>query len=588
MPRRVLLQSGFGLGHAFLRTWQGWRDDPDRAARLDFIALTPTPPDAGQLRRAHHDTPLAPLAQALAASWPPRTPNLHRLGFDAGRVHLLLAVGDTLALLPQLQAQVDEFLIDELDLSADPQRAATRCCKGLARLAAPNALLRGAAARQLRPALASVGFEPVAGAHGLEAAYRPRFVPRRRTPRIEPDAERHALIVGAGLAGCATAAALAEQGWRCTLIERHAAPALEGSGNPAGLLHGVVHVQDGVHARWHRAAALAAQRVVQQAIDEGSARGSLRGLLRLERSGKSAAQMADELQALQLPADYAQALDAQQASARAGLPLRHPAWFYPGAGWVQPAALARALLRRAGTAAEFRGHLAVQALRRDGERWALLDADGRAIDASATLVLANAWQALRLLDATHWPVQQVRGQISLWPQGGQQNAGRLRLPALPVVGAGYLLPEIDGQAVFGASAQPGDDDACVREADHDANLQRLRQLCDPPWLPPSGQLQGRVGWRCAADDRLPLLGAAPDEGAARQRRTERLSDVPRRRGLYLFSGLGSRGIGSSVLGAQVLAAQLSGAPWPLEASLGDALDPARFTLRARRRGTARG
>ncbi|HMO49145.1 MAG TPA: MnmC family methyltransferase [Rubrivivax sp.] len=158
MSRRVLLQTGFGLGHAFLRAWQGWRDDPKRDYRLDFIAVTPTPPDAGQLGDAHRGTPLAPLAQALAESWPPRTRNLHRLGFDAGRVHLLLAVGETLALLSQLQAQVDEFLIDELDLSADPQRAPARVCKGLARLAAPGARLRGAATQPLRPALASTGF----------------------------------------------------------------------------------------------------------------------------------------------------------------------------------------------------------------------------------------------------------------------------------------------------------------------------------------------------------------------------------------------------------------------------------------------
>jgi tRNA 5-methylaminomethyl-2-thiouridine biosynthesis bifunctional protein len=36
------------------------------------------------------------------------------------------------------------------------------------------------------------------------------------------------------------------------------------------------------------------------------------------------------------------------------------------------------------------------------------------------------------------------------------------------------------------------------------------------------------------------------------------------------------------LGAELLAAQIEGEPLPLEASLVDALDPARFVLRARR------
>jgi tRNA 5-methylaminomethyl-2-thiouridine biosynthesis bifunctional protein len=63
--------------------------------------------------------------------------------------------------------------------------------------------------------------------------------------------------------------------------------------------------------------------------------------------------------------------------------------------------------------------------------------------------------------------------------------------------------------------------------------------------------------------------------------------VARRPGLFLFSALGSRGIAWAELGAQVLAAQISGAPVPLEASLVDALDPARFALRAARRAGRR-
>ena len=579
--RRVLLQAGFGVGHAFLQAWQGWRDNPLRAARLDYIAITQAPPEAEALRRAHRGTALAALAEVLAASWPPRTRNLHRLGFDGGRVHLLLAPGHAADLLPQLRAEVDEFLIDEAVLPADPRFAAPRLGKGLARLAAPGARLRAAASPPLRAALQSAGFELENDAGEIRAVYRPAFVPRRPGPSAPAPAQRHALIVGAGLAGCATAAALAEQGWRCTLLDRASAPAQEASGNPAGLFHGVVHPQDGVHARFNRAAALQAQRTVAQAIADGLAQGSARGLLRLESSGKPVAAMRAALDALQLPADYVQALDAAEAGARCGLPLQHPAWFYPGGGWVQPAGLARACLQRAGTACEFRGGLQVQSLRASGGGWQLLAADGGLIAESGTVVLANAFDALRLLGANHWPVQAVRGQLSLCA------ASLLRLPRLPLAGAGYLLPEVDGLAVFGASAQPGDEDAAVRDADHAFNLERLARLGPQP-LPAPGQLQGRTAWRCVAADRLPLVGAVPDESAPALAGRERLREVPRRAGLYVFSALGSRGIAWSELGAQVLAARITAAPVPLEAALVEALDPARFALRAARRSGLRG
>lgn len=578
-PRTTTLQLGFGLGHVFLQAWHDWRSRPALPAppaRLDFIAIASALPEAEALRRAHHGTALQPLADALAAQWPVGTRNLHRLGFDAGRVQLLLAPGEALQWLPQLRARVDHILIDDAPPAADPRLASHWLCKGLARLAAPGAELRAkAASPTLAGALVSAGFELLEEAAGLRAVYRPRFTPRERGRAMAAPGERHVLIVGAGLAGCALAAALAEQGWRSTLIDAAAAPATQGSGNPAGLFHGVVNPQDGVHARFNRAAALQAQSAVQQALNTGLVQGSVQGLLRLEASGKSAAQMQSELQSLQLPPDYVQALDAARASALGGLPLAHPAWFYPGGGWVQPWALARASLHRAGAAAQFRGGLRVASLRRRAGRWQLLDAADDVIVAAETVVLANAFDALRLLQATHWPVRPVRGQISTCADS------LLRLPRLPLAGAGYLLPSVDGSAIFGASSQADDDDAQPRVADHVFNLDRLARLSAQS-LPAPWQLRARVGWRCVAHDRLPLVGAVPDEVIRADTAHERLAALPRRPGLYVFSGLGSRGIAWSELSAQLLAAQISGAPLPLEAALVDALDPGRFVLRQRR------
>jgi tRNA 5-methylaminomethyl-2-thiouridine biosynthesis bifunctional protein len=583
--RRVQLQVGFGLGRSFLQAWHHWRQDPGRSARLDFIALTPAPPKAESLRLSHRGGMLQALAEALAAQWPPISRNLHRLGFEAGRVHLLLGVGAPMELLPQLQAQVHVFQVDEFDPASDPKRSALRLAKGLARLAAPKARLHASLAplalQALRPALAGAGFQVAPAGAELRAVYQPSFEARRRGTSLPAVGEGHALIVGAGLAGCATAWALAEQGWSSTVIDRADAPATQGSGNLAGLFHGIVNPQDGAHARFNRAAALLTQRTVQAAIDSGTVRGSAAGLLRLDTRGLGVQALRDELEALQLPADFVQALDAAEASARCGLPLQHPAWFYPGGGWVQPAGLARWMLQQAGDSVRFRGGLAVKALRNPAGRWQLLDDSGAVLEEAASVVLANAADALRLLQVPHWPVLSVRGQISLCA------ATALPLPRLPLAGAGYLLPEIDGTAVFGASSQPADGDRAVREADHAFNLQRLAQLSPALAGAAPAAWQGRVGWRCVADDRLPLVGAVADEAAFARQPGERIDQVPRRPGLHVFSALGSRGIGWATLGAQVLAARLSGAPLPLETSLVEALDPARFALRAARRARRR-
>jgi tRNA 5-methylaminomethyl-2-thiouridine biosynthesis bifunctional protein len=597
--RFVVLETGFGLGYNFLATWQAWRDDPQRCARLHFISVELHPPSREQLAAWHLRSPLAERAVELVAAWPVLTHNLHALSFDDGAVHLQLCLGDVASWMRELDASVDAFYLDGFAPARNPQMWSSFLYKACARLAAPDAsVATWSAARAVREGLAAAGFEvqKAAGTGGKRditlARFAPRFerlpTPSRRSPSIEPD--RHALIIGGGLAGCAAAWALAEQGWDSTVIDRHAEPAQEASGNPAGLFHGIVNPQDGAHARFNRIAALEAQRAVDWALREHAVPGALSGVLRLDTHPDGWRAMHEVLARLGLPTDYVQALDARSASAKAGMPLCLPAWWYPGGGWVQPGGLARAFLRRAGSTSRWHGPQAVADLVSAGGVWRARDADGHTIASARSVVLANGMDALRLLGRPAWPMEAVRGQISrasaqVWASTG------LSIPACPVAGAGYLLAAPDGEVLFGATAQPGNFDSLVRDQDHQANLATLARLVGRAVRLPIESLNGRVGWRCTSSDRLPLIGPVPQstnedfETDGRTRR-DQARFVPRQPGLYLFTGLGSRGITWAALGARVLAACVTGAPIPLESSLIDAVDPARFGVRERRRADA--
>lgn len=576
--RFVVLDTDFGAGHRFLATWQAWRDDPQHCARLVFIAISPLPwspsPQA--------DSPSSELADALRLAWPPATADLHRVAFDEGRVELLLAAGDTAGWLREIVADVDAFC-----LTGDTPIDSLRLSKALGRLAAPGATLaadqREGESDALRAHLTSAGFEvdPARAMTAMTAMTQARFAPRfaSRAPsrqRRSQAGDRHALIIGAGLAGCAAASALAEQGWRSTLIEREQRVATGASGNPAGLFHGIVNAQDGIHARFNRAAAFWAREAVQAAIDRGVA-GSADGLLRLE-TGLDLHRMQAMLHKLALPPSYVQALSADEASERAGLALAHLCWFYPGGGWVAPAGLAQAFLSRARGMTELRTGVDVHRLERNSTVWRALDAHGRPIADADAIVLANAGDALRLLDAPGWPIDSVRGQISTVP------ASRLPAARVPIAGSGYLLPAIGGTVMFGATTQPGDTDATVREADHAANLVQLARLLGHATDLRPDDLAGRTAWRCSASDRLPVIGAVPEPGVMGAR-LDQPRFVPRVPGLYVFTALGSRGITWSALGARVLAACVTGAPSPVGASLLDAIDPARFVSRQVRRSS---
>lgn len=588
----VVLATGFGQGELFLATWDAWRRDPQRCNNLSFIAIEPAPATRSQLTHAHAGSPLAQLAETLAAAWPPLTRNLHCLDFERGKVRLLLSLDEPGTCLTELVATIDAFFIDTTVTATGARDV--RFCKALGRLAAPGAVLEARLdTPSFRAGLVTAGFDVQPAPGATRALYAPTYLPRRAVgrPVAAPAGEHRALIVGAGLAGCAAASALAERGWRSTLLERHAGLAEEGSGNPAGLFHGIVNAQDGLHARFNRAAALSTSVVVRAATSEHAAQGSAAGLLRLETT-MSHAQMQHMLGRLALPADYVQAVTAAEASTLCGMPMQGPAWFYPGGGWVQPAALARTFFERAAGHATLRSGAEVQSLRFAGGQWQTLDAQGHVIDAAPVLLLANAGDALRLLGAPGWPIQKVRGQISSAAAGAFGPAGFAGRTRLPVAGAGYLLPEMDGQVMFGATAQPGDDDAAVRAADHLDNLAQLERLTGRALALDPTQFDGRTAWRWTSRDRLPVIGAVPAMPCVRlgqatppatQRRADQPRFVVRVPGLFVFTALGSRGITWSALGGRVVAAAIAGGPSPLEASLLDAIDPARFITRPMRR-----
>ncbi len=596
--RFVVLETGFGLGHNFLATWAAWQQDTRRCDRLWYVAVEKHPLPRADLVRAHAGSALPALAAALAAAWPPLTPDLHLLDFDAGRVRLLLALGDVGQVLPELVAGVDAFYLDGFAPDRNPAMWDGYRLRCLPRLAAAGATLASAnTSSALRQGLGAAGFEvtqtpdDAAGQGMTVGRFAPRFSTAGPPGRQAMAGVQRVAVIGAGLAGAAVARALAASGLAVQVFDRQAGPAGETSGNAGGLFHGIVHGHDGPHARWLRAAALHTERVLRPLVAGGQVAGAVAGLLRGERTLAPAAMQA-LLDHLALPADFVQVRPAALAGGG-------PAWAYPGGGWVSPAGLCAHWLAAPGLDTHY--GCAVDRLRPAGAGWQLLDAAGRLMGQADAVVLCNAGDATRLLGAgtaalngtdagagaAPWPLRRVRGQTT------QLAAGTAGLPALPwpLADTGYALRLDDGGLLCGASAQPDDDDGTLRAEDQAHNLAQLQRLTG--WAgAAAAPLAGRVGWRLQSDDRLPLLGPVPTRepglaAAARQgpRRLDQPRFVPRQPGLYVFIALGSRGITQAALGGELLAAWLTGDPLAAPASLLDALDPARLVARAVRKPT---
>jgi tRNA 5-methylaminomethyl-2-thiouridine biosynthesis bifunctional protein len=575
----TLVDTHFADGDIFLAAWQRWRDDDAHCDRLHVVAIAPL--DA--LEHPPSDD-ASPLASELARAWPMRVPGVHRLEFESGRVVLTLAVGDQEELLSRLWLRADAFHVDMTD---DPRKL----CKSLARLAGDHATVcltaPDEAHPQLRRALEASGFEvtTTAAAHrALTARFAPRWRVRRHEPPLPADANaREAIVIGAGLAGCAMSSRLAARGWHVTLMDRHAMPARDASGNPAGVFHPIVWRDDSVAARLTRAGflyALHRWRLLEQA---GHAlHRSDSGLLQIADTPEDSDALAAAIERFGLPSEYVVPMTRAEASGKAGIDVARGGWFFPHGGAIAPASICAAQLADASERITTRMSTEVARIARDGQVWRAFDIDGKEIANAPVMVLANAHDAARLAGLYGQPTRIVRGQLSVL------DSCALDSLRVPVIGEGYAVPLGAQSTLIGATYDIDDPDSGIRDAGHVENIERLAGMLPGLTLTSKDVRQGRVAFRCVTSDRMPMIGQLADEHAAR-RDARQLSgawplDLPRMSGLFGAFAFGSRGLVWATLAAELIASQVEGEPWPIERELAEAVDPARFLLRALRQG----
>ena len=596
----TVLQAEFDAGRLFIETWAAWRADPQRCERLHFVAVGPL---------ASMDLPdvlveQPTLSQLLIDVWPIQVAGLHRLEFENGHVVLTLAIGELESMLPKIWLRADAFYLRLSEVDAKLAYIA----KALARVSGDQATLCAEAHHVLPRALKDAGFicdETPDGAY-VKARFAPRWRVRRHEPPLALAIEdatsstevlkdaasaspsqtpRHAIVIGAGLAGCAITERLTSRGWRVSLIERHDDLARDASGNPAGVFHPIVWRDDSIAARLTRAGFLYALHRWSELERAGhTLNRSHQGLLQIADSTDDARAIASAIKRFGLPPSYVIPVDEHEATRLAGQPVARRGWFFPHGGWISPAAICAAQCKAAGDLLTIRFGTEVARINRENGTWTAFDTTGRALAQAPVVILANAGDAQRLAALHGLPTRGVRGQLTLL------DSSPLDGLRVPIVGDGYAVPLGAHRTLTGATYDIDDINQQIQPAGHTENLERVAMMLPAltGFKPRPETLEGRVAFRSVTSDRMPMIGALADETAARADAT-RLSgawplDLPRMPGLYGAFAFGSRGLVWSTLAAELIAAQIEGEPWPIERELADAIDPARFLLRALRQG----
>jgi tRNA 5-methylaminomethyl-2-thiouridine biosynthesis bifunctional protein len=546
--RFTVAETGFGTGLNFLALWSLWRSArPSPDAYLHFVSFEGFPLCREDAARALAAFPeLQDLAAHVLRIWPAPVRGVRRHVWAAEGISLDLHLGDIAETLPRSSFTADAWFLDGFGPAKNPAMWTEDVLRQITARAAPGARAASfTVAGDVRRGLAAAGFDVVKkSGYGrkrerLEAVMPGAPMPERAAVRVA--------VIGAGIGGACAARALVDFGAEVTVFERAGAAATGASGNPRALVMPRLDAGDTPAARLMIDAYLAAR-----AFYAGRAGVAEGGVVHRPKNETERARFEKLCADPPLPLEDLEAMPGGLLHKRALL--------------ITPQPLIGELLAgvdvRYGAAPDI--DLATRCV--GGEVF-------------GAIVLANGIDIARLLP---W--------LGLTPRLGQVDyvTGGAPHPPDAVADGAYALCDGDTR-LWGATFEAGDE-PLVSDVARAKNMQDLKRL-DPWWM---GDVQGtevfsRAGIRATTADRLPLIGAVPDEARCQEvfagLKNGRLieADVPRLAGIYIATGFGARGFTFAPWAAGLIASAIRGAPMPAATDVAATANPPRALRRAMKR-----
>jgi len=402
-----------------------------------------------------------------------------------------------------------------------------------------------------------------------------RFTPGFEPP--EPSLTNYdtALIIGAGIAGCAIASSLSRKGFRCKLFDKLPHLASATSSVPVAINQPYISRTEQITSRYFRRAFAHSQKNLRSLQPPSHTANSVihgqTGVLRLVDN----------------PADWSNnsqydKLSRKQVSDVARVDPGCAALHVKKAGWVNLQAWCKHTVASMPTI-EFNASIEIKNLRKTAYGWQLLTADGKIADESRLVIIANSFSLSGFKQCSHLPLQHVGGQISFFPaQNGTPQT------SVPVSGKCYVIPAETGYWV-GATHQRNVTRSKVDSEDDRHNYHSAVALLPNLDLKKQAS-RSWTGTRCATPDRLPVVGPLPDRNFYRSEYADLHHGRPRQQfpravyepGLFVMAGFGSRAATQVTYAAEHLASVIT-QPEMIDTDTFTLLHPARFLLKDLRR-----
>ena len=397
------------------------------------------------------------------------------------------------------------------------------------------------------------------------------------SPNALKKSQKHAIIIGGGLAGCSAASALAGYGVSVQLLECNNAIASQASGNPRAIIHPFLA------SDWNDQTqlSLAGYRHMVDLLSKWNNEEGFHpcGTLHFASSTREARRF-EKLPSIPQYAEVMRYVSAQQASEIAAMAVDDSALYFPDSGWVSLPLLCEYLT--ANNQIDCITNKTVQAIEKlEGDRWQVTDQCGTHYEADY-VVLASAALLHQYDESLH--CQSIAGQISFLP-----NDERRAAPKAVISGNGFVTPAHAGMQLVGATYGTRHAQSIDHAAHHQKNLATYQRLTGQVFDGDHAELEHWCGVRSVTFDRMPLVGLMPDLAFYTQhygdlymgRHWQSYPQGAYMSGLYVTSGHGSRGLSSCSLAGEYIARHIMGEP------IDDLLDPgwlplwhpARFLIR---------
>ncbi|NNL88076.1 MAG: bifunctional tRNA (5-methylaminomethyl-2-thiouridine)(34)-methyltransferase MnmD/FAD-dependent 5-carboxymethylaminomethyl-2-thiouridine(34) oxidoreductase MnmC [Marinicaulis sp.] len=575
---------GFGTGLNFLTLCMDWRRaEKSQSARLNFVSVEAHPLTREDFLRAHQGRAgFRNIIEEIIDQYPPMHAGVHRL-ILTGNVTLTLIYGDALKSLENYEASIDAWFLDGFAPAKNPKLWSEDLMREIARLSSPGATIATfTVAGAARRALIAAGFdlekrkgfgrkrEMLVGkienppTIKLKAAWFRGF-----TKPASPGAS--IAIIGAGIAGASLAHALRARGFALTVFDANG-PVSGASGNPAGLIMPRLDADTSPIARFNVSAYVHVQSLLARLSRENHGLFHQCGGSLIAKDAEARARYEKILSINPLPDGW--------------IVDQGDALTFRNAGVVDPPLLVRTLL------GDTKVRIArVKTLMRDGDQWRL-QIENDDSELFEFVIIANSADALRFSQCRTLPLTASAGQIDVFQNepspASIKVCGAYRSPLANATGKGLAIGATYTEIAPGATPTP-------RRSATQQNLDAVAQFDDtivqnlsPEYSTP------RASVRCVTPDQTPIVGPVPDwghfSGAYDGLRHGRIMDYPPAQyepGLFVLTGLGSRGLVTATLCAEIIASQIAGAPPPVAADIEDSLNPARFFIRALKRKKAR-